>query len=125
MKTLTVVLVYDIVRRYCYPIIKECRMLQDFFLGFIKIHILYYASKEPIYGAEIREELSRHGYQLSPGTLYPTLHRLEEDDYLQRQPKVVAGKMRNYYAITEKGKGALNEARSKIRELVTEVIEEK
>ena len=100
-------------------------MLQDFFLGFIKIHILYHASKEPIYGVEIRAELGRHGYQLSPGTLYPTLHRLEKDAYLERQSRVVAGKVRKYYTITEKGRGALSEARSKIRELVTEVIEER
>jgi len=33
--------------------------------------------------------------------------------------------VRNYYTITEKGRGALNEARDKIRELVAEVIEEK
>lgn len=100
-------------------------MLNDFFLGFIKIHILYHASEEAIYGVGIREELGRHGYQLSPGTLYPTLHRLEKDGYLQRHSRVVTGKVRNYYTITEKGKGALNEARSKIRELVTEVLEEK
>lgn len=99
-------------------------MLKDFFLGFVKIHILYHASKEPIYGIWIQEELDRHGYHLSAGTLYPTLHRLEKDGYLERQPKVVGGKVRNYYTITEKGRGALNEARVKIRELVTEVIEE-
>ena len=100
-------------------------MLKDFLLGFVKIHILYHASKEPIYGVEIREELGRHGYQLSPGTLYPTLHWLARDGYLERQPRVVVGKVRNYYTITEKGRDALNEARGKIRELVTEVIEEK
>lgn len=100
-------------------------MLKDFFLGFIKIHILYHASKQAIYGAEIQEELGRHGYRLSPGTLYPTLHRLERDGYLERQSKVVAGKVRNYYAITPKGGDALREAREKIRELVAEVIEEK
>jgi len=100
-------------------------MLKDFFLGFVKIHILYHASKEAICGVEIREELGRHGYQLSPGTLYPTLHRLEKDGYLKRQSRVVAGKVRSYYTITEKGGGALKEARGKIRELVTEVIEEK
>lgn len=94
-------------------------------MGFIKIHILYHASKEPIYGVWIQEELGRHGYHLSPGTLYPTLHRLEKDGYLQGQPRVVAGKVRNYYTITAKGRGALNEARDKIRELVTEVIEER
>ena len=100
-------------------------MLKDFFLGFIKIHILYHASREPIYGAEISEELARHGYRLSPGTLYPTLHRLEKDDYLKRRPSVVGGKVRHYYVITDRGRAALNEARSKIRELVTEVIEER
>jgi len=115
----------DIIRRYRHTIMKEANMLKDFFLGFVKIHILYHASKEPIYGVEIGEELGRHGYRLSPGTLYPTLHRLEEDGYLERQPRVVEGKVRNYYAITEKGMNALNEAREKIRELVTEVIEEK
>lgn len=99
-------------------------MLKDFFLGFIKIHILYHASKEPIYGLGIQEELGRHGYYLSPGTLYPTLHRLEEDGYLERRSKVAAGKVRHYYTITEKGKDALNEARDKIRELVAEVLEE-
>ena len=94
-------------------------------MGFIKIHILYHASKKPIYGVWIQQELGRHGYHLGPGTLYPTLHRLEEDGYLERLSKVVAGKVRHYYTITEKGKDALNEARGKIRELVTEVIKEK
>jgi len=100
-------------------------VLKDFFLGFVKIHILYHASKAPIYGVEIQEELGRHGYRLSPGTLYPVLHRLERDGYLERRPCVVAGKVRNYYAATEKGIIALNRARRKIRELVTEVIEDK
>jgi len=100
-------------------------MLKDFFLGFVKIHILYHASKEPIYGVWIQEELNRHGYQLSSGTLYPTLHRLEKGGYLERESRVVNGKVRNYYTITEKGRGALNEGQDKIRELVTEVIEEK
>ena len=100
-------------------------MLKDFFLGFIKIHILYHAARAPIYGVEIKEELGRHGYRLSPGTLYPVLHRLEKDGYLARQSRVVAGKVRNYYNATEKGRAALNDARNKIRELVTEVIEEK
>ncbi len=86
---------------------------------------MYHASKEPIYGAQIREELGRHGYRLSPGTLYPMLKRLEVDGYLERQSRVVMGKVRNYYTITERGREALNEARNKIRELVTEVIEER
>jgi len=99
-------------------------MLKDFFLGFVKIHILYHASKEPIYGVEMLEELGRHGYRLSPGTLYPTLHRLAKDGYLSQQSKLVGGKVRKYYAITEQGLVALDEARRKIKELVDEVLEE-
>ena len=54
---------------------------REFFLGFIKIHILYHASKEAIYGADIAAELARHGYNISPGTLYPTLHRLTREGF--------------------------------------------
>lgn len=97
-------------------------MLKDFFLGFVKIHILYHASKEPIYGVEMLEELGRHGYRLSPGTLYPTLHRLEREGYLFVQKRVVEGKVRKYYSITRQGLAVLDEARSKIAELVEEVL---
>jgi len=98
---------------------------REFFLGFIKIHILYHASKEPIFGVGIAEELARHGYNISPGTLYPTLHRLEKEGYLESSSKVVSGKVRRYYQATGKGKLMLEQAKGKIRELVTEVIEEK
>lgn len=98
---------------------------REFFLGFVKCHILYHASKEPVFGAEMAEELKQHGYYLGPGSLYPTLHRLESEGYLKQQPKVVGGKLRKYYTITEQGLAALNEARHKIRELVEEVLEDR
>jgi DNA-binding PadR family transcriptional regulator len=97
-------------------------MLREFFLGFIKIHILYHAAEGPVYGAELAEELAGHGYDLSPGTLYPTLHRLHEQGYLAREERVVGGRRRKYYTITEKGQAALEEARRKIAELVGEVL---
>ena len=97
-------------------------MLKDFFLGFVKIHVLYHASREPIYGVELIEELGRHGYRLSPGTLYPTLHRLEKEGYLSVRKRVVDGKVRKYYTITEQGMVILSEARRKIAELVDEVL---
>jgi len=98
-------------------------MIRDFFLGFIKIHILYHASKEPIYGFWLIEELDRHGYKLSPGTLYPILRSLEEKTLLESYQQTVEGKTRKYYKITLKGKEALAEARQKIKELVREVIQ--
>lgn len=97
---------------------------REFFLGFIKIHILYHASKEPIFGVAIAEELARHGYQLSPGTLYPTLHRLERDGYLEGYRRVVSGRLRKYYRATARGRVMLEQSRRKILELVNEVIED-
>lgn len=99
-------------------------MLRDFFLGFIKIHILHHAAEEPIYGLAMIEELKRHGYDLSPGTLYPVLHGLERNGYLEREDRVVGGKVRKYYTITEAGREALSEARQQIGELVDEVLVE-
>jgi PadR family transcriptional regulator, regulatory protein PadR len=97
-------------------------MLRDFFLGFIKIHILHHAAQEPVFGLALIRELARHGYALSPGTLYPVLHSLERAGYLKCDARVVQGKVRKYYTITPQGTQALEEARMKIHELVTEVL---
>jgi PadR family transcriptional regulator, regulatory protein PadR len=99
------------------------RMLRDFLLGFVKVRILHHASREPVYGVWFIEELARHNYHLSPGTLYPLLHNLEAAGYLRREDRVVEGKVRKYYEITPLGEEALAEARSKIQELVEEVME--
>ncbi|MBU2560005.1 PadR family transcriptional regulator [archaeon] len=100
-------------------------MLRDFFVGFIKIHILYHASKNPIYGVEMMRELKRHGYEVGPGTMYPTLHALEKQGYLKSKEAVVRGKVRKYYEATAKGRKMLEKSREKIRELVDEVIDDK
>jgi DNA-binding PadR family transcriptional regulator len=98
-------------------------MFRDFFLGFVKIHILHHAAQAPVYGVALIEELRHHGYELSPGTLYPVLHAMEEAGYLARENRVVGGKVRKYYTATQAGRDALDEARQKIRELVAEVLE--
>jgi DNA-binding PadR family transcriptional regulator len=100
-------------------------MIKEFFLGFIKIHILYHASREPVYGVGLVEELSRHGYKISFGTLYPTLHSLERNNLLRSSKNIVGGKQRKYYQITEKGEKVLENSREKIKELVDEVIYER
>lgn len=99
-------------------------MLREFFLGFVKVHVLHHARKEPLYGVWFLSELDKHGYQLSPGTLYPLLHGLEADGYLEREERVVEGKVRKYYRITPLGERALREARAKITELVDEISED-
>src|SRR3990172_7377935 len=97
-------------------------MLREFFLGFIKVHILHHAAREWVYGLQLIEELSRHGYHLSPGTLYPLLHGLERSGYLIREDRLVGGKIRKYYRATPLGKQALSQVRAKIEELVAEVL---
>jgi len=100
-------------------------MHREFFLGFIKIHILYHAAHEEVSGVGLSQELERHGYSISPGTLYPTLRRLEKDGYLTSEDRVEGGRRRVYYAASDKGVRALEEAKKKIRELVEEVLEDK
>jgi DNA-binding PadR family transcriptional regulator len=100
------------------------RLTRDFFLGFIKVHVLHHAAEEPVYGLAMIEELQRHGYEVSPGTLYPMLHGLEQAGYLSREDRKVEGKVRKYYTITRAGQDALAEARARIKELVDEVLDE-
>lgn len=93
-----------------------------FFGGFVRLHVLYHAAREPVFGAEMMLELTRHGYNVGAGTLYPMLHQLEEAGYLTSYVEVVAGKQRRYYRATAEGTRALEEAKTKLRELVKEVL---
>lgn len=99
------------------------RLMKDYFLGFIKMHILYHTGKRPFYGQELKEELEEHGYSLSFGTLYPLLHRLCDDGYLDREERNVEGKIRKYYTLTGDGSVLLGQVREKLKELVEEVME--
>jgi DNA-binding PadR family transcriptional regulator len=99
-------------------------LFRDTFLGFVRVHLLHHAAKGPIFGIEMIEELRRHGYALSPGTLYPILHALEAEGFLRSQTQVIDGKLRRYYRSTPAGRRALDRLKVKIRELVDEVLED-
>jgi len=98
------------------------KMLRDIFLAFVRVHLLHHAAAERIYGLEMIEELRRHGYEMSPGTLYPILHGLEERGYLKSEQEVASGKIRKYYRTTAAGRKLLEQLKSKIRELGAEVL---
>ncbi|HBV0782498.1 TPA: helix-turn-helix transcriptional regulator [Klebsiella pneumoniae] len=51
---------------------------KDLYGGLIRLHILHHAAEEPVFGLGIIEELRRHGYEMSAGTVYPMLHGLEK-----------------------------------------------
>jgi len=98
------------------------KILRDVFLGFVRVHVLHHAAKEPIFGLEMMDELKRHGYHIGPGTLYPLLHALEEAGALRSTQELVRGKARRYYRTTKAGDTLLAELRAKIAELVNEVM---
>jgi DNA-binding PadR family transcriptional regulator len=92
--------------------------------GLIRLHILHHACHEPIFGQGIMEELARHGYKLSAGTLYPILHGLETAGYLVSNQELTNGRKRRVYLATETGKLALTQAKDQVRELFRELFEE-
>lgn len=101
----------------------EDRILRKLFLGFVQVHILHHASQEPIYGTWMMEELQHHGYDISPGTLYPIFHTLEKEKCLVQETRVEQGRSRKYYRTTPKGDAILKAAKEKAQELVRETEE--
>ena len=99
------------------------QIIRKLFLGFIHIHILHHAKKEPFYGSWMIEELKEHGYEISAGTLYPILHNLQKNGALKVEDKNVDGKIRKYYSITQLGENLLNEAKEKAYEVFKEIKE--
>jgi PadR family transcriptional regulator, regulatory protein PadR len=97
---------------------------QDLYSGLIRIHILFHACEGPIFGLGMIEELSRHGYRLSPGTLYPLLHGLEKKGLL-RSRQVRSGRwLRREYRATPAGHKAFRLVKKRVRELFGEIFEE-
>ena len=64
---------------------------REILLSFWKVHILHHASEEPLHGQWVLTELRRHGYEISPGTLYPLLHRLERRGWLKSRKAAGSG----------------------------------
>jgi DNA-binding PadR family transcriptional regulator len=96
--------------------------VREFLHGAIRLHILHHAAAGEIHGAWMAQELAHHGYKISPGTLYPTLHRLEARGLLQSEHQVVKGRVRRVYRATVAGQQALAEDRRALAELAREVL---
>ena len=96
---------------------------RDTFPDLVRLHILHHAAEAPVYGLWIIEELARHGYRLSAGTLYPLLHRMETRGHLKSFEKREDGRVRRFYRATAHGRAALARAKDKVRELFGELFE--
>ena len=95
-------------------------IIREFLLTFWKIHILHHAEEEGIYGQWMLEELHRHGYRLSPGTLYPVLARMARRGWLRADVQKKARAPR-IYRITPAGAAVLSRLRRSLSELQDEV----
>ncbi len=71
------------------------------------------------------EELGRHGYRLSPGTLYPMLRELEREGLLRSERRRVDGKIRCLYRATPAGRKALKIGKQRVLELFQEIFEDR
>jgi PadR family transcriptional regulator, regulatory protein PadR len=94
---------------------------QELLSGLVRLHVLHHAAEGDLYGNWMIEELARHGYRISPGTLYPMLHALERKGYLTSRTERAGRSHRRIYRATIYGIEALQMAREKVRELVREV----
>jgi PadR family transcriptional regulator len=92
--------------------------------GLIRLHVLHHACQEPIFGLGMIEELARHGYRMSPGTLYPLLDGLEKKGLLRSSRRLVDGRFRRVYRATSAGHRALSAAKLRVRELFGELFED-
>ncbi|HSM82470.1 MAG TPA: PadR family transcriptional regulator [Nodosilinea sp.] len=96
---------------------------REFYSSLIRLHILHHAAQEPIFGLGIIEELGRHGYRLSAGTLYPMLHDMERKGYLTATAAADGRQTRRLYRATALGQLRLEEAKHRVKELFGELFE--
>lgn len=99
--------------------------MREFLRGAVRLHILHHAARGQIHGAWMSNELAHHGYRISPGSLYPTLHKMEAEGLLRSGVQIVAGRRRRSYSITPAGRRVLKVATGQLRELAREVLGDK
>lgn len=97
---------------------------REILLSFWKIHILHHAAESEVVGQWMLKELAHHGYEVSPGTLYPLLKRMEKNGWLKSKADAARGpKAPRAYRITAEGRKVLQVVRQQLRELGVEVAE--
>ncbi|MGH2719321.1 MAG: PadR family transcriptional regulator [Actinomycetota bacterium] len=101
-------------------------LVRGFQRGAIALHVLHHAGPQGerggVHGAWLAAELARHGYRVSPGTLYPLLSRMQSEGLLTSRSVVVEGRRRRVYKASAKGRKALAGCRIALEELSAEVL---
>jgi DNA-binding PadR family transcriptional regulator len=97
---------------------------RNLYSGLIRLHILHHAAEDAVFGQAMIDELGRHGYRMSAGTLYPILHGMERQGYLRSRRTRTDGRQRREYRATAAGRKALVTARKRVQELFGEMFEQ-
>lgn len=96
---------------------------REILLSLWKVHILHHADEVAVHGQWVLTELRRHGYEISPGTVYPLLNRMERQGWLRGRRAAGGGaRARKDYRLTVKGRRVLAEVREQFKELYRELM---
>ncbi|MGO8872842.1 MAG: PadR family transcriptional regulator [Acidimicrobiales bacterium] len=98
-------------------------LVREFVRGAVQLHVMHHAHEGEVHGTALIEELALHGHALSPGTLYPMLHRLEDAGLVISRDALVAGRHRRLYRTTPAGDRAFRECQRALRELADELLD--
>jgi len=98
--------------------------------GTLPTLILEALEQQPDHGYSIAQRIktrSRGVLDFKEGTLYPALHKLEQEGFVSSYEEMEKGRTRRYYRITKNGRGALTSDRvewSKVSRAVTTILRE-
>ncbi len=101
----------------------ETRLRRSFWQGLLWFFVLHQIDKAPSYGGKLKKQLQTFGYDVSPGTLYPLLHTLENAALLRSRIKIYRGRTRKYYEITAPGQLFLAEMRQEMSGILQGMLE--
>jgi PadR family transcriptional regulator, regulatory protein PadR len=90
------------------------------FKGTLPTLILEALAHEPCYGYRIAQQIKERSQgvlDFKEGTLYPALHKLENESLVESYEGVEKGRPRRYYRITKSGRKVLSRDRAEWRQL--------
>ena len=92
--------------------------------GSSRLLVLNLLQEKSCYGYELIKTLKQRSndvFDMKEGTLYPILHKLENDELITSVNEMVSGRMRKIYKITDKGVKVLAKEREQWEEFSTAV----
>ena len=103
-----------------YPMHRISRHTRVNFKGTLPTLILEALEREPTHGYRITQQIkerSKGVLDFKEGTLYPALHKLENEGLVESFEGVEKGRPRRYYRLTESGRKVLAKDRAEWRQL--------